>query len=319
MAIEINTRFLYRDNPDDQKKKYSEALSRMMRKAHDKGVGIAVGSAAHSPKDQGNGFDVVLALLDACKINEVVFPVGGRLARVVLRATREHIEQHEKRRETVNPGSSITGFSRAELGLPEEAPVPARGRAARAVGPKKRTADATRAGKRLESGASTVKSTSKRTAESSTSSSKAKAARTKPETPPPPKKAAAPKAAPAKAAPKVKAVKTAPVKAVKAKAVAKPAVAKPAAKKPAAAKPAPKIVAKKAVTAKAPVKKVVVKKAAVSTKKAAPKKPAAAKPAAKKPVVKSPAKPKKLAAKPAAKPVAKKAAKKVAKPAAKRR
>ena len=138
MAVEINTRFLYRDNPEDQKQKYIDAISRLMRKAHARGVGIAIGSAAHSPKDQGNGFEIVLPLLDAFKINEVVFPVAGRLARVVLRATREHLEQHEKRRDTVNPGSSITGFSRAELGLPEEIPVPAKARAARAVGPKKR-------------------------------------------------------------------------------------------------------------------------------------------------------------------------------------
>jgi HisJ family histidinol phosphate phosphatase len=340
MAIEINTRFLYRENPDDQKKKYSEALSRLMRKAHAKGVGIAIGSAAHSPKDQGNAFDVVLPLLDACKINEVVFPVAGRLARVVLRATREHLEQHEKRRETINPGSSITGFSRAELGLPEEIKVPStgRGRAVRAVGPKKRAADATRPGKRAESGASTAKSTSKRTPESSTSSTKAKAARGKTDEAPPEKKTAA---KPAAAAKEKAAKPAAPAKASKAKAPVKPA---PVAKKP-VAKAAPvkkaapaKVVAlktkaaapkgkaapvkaapAKAAAAKAAPKKAAAKKPAAPVKKAAPKKPAVAKPAAKKPPAKPAPKPKKPAAKAAAKPVAKKPAKKAAKPAAKRR
>jgi HisJ family histidinol phosphate phosphatase len=335
MAVEINTRFLYRDNPEDQRQKYIDAISRLMRKAHAKGVGIAIGSAAHSPKDQGNGFEIVLPLLDAFKINEVVFPVAGRLARVVLRATREHLEQHEKRRDTVNPGSSITGFSRAELGLPEEIPVPAKARAARAVGPKKRPADASRPVKRAETSASTAKSTSKRSAESSTSSSKAKAARGKTDEAATPKKAPAKAAAPAKPA----AVKPAPAAKVKA---AKPAAApapkaakgKPAAKAaPAPAKktavktPAPKpTVPKKAAAAKPSAKPAPVK--AVAAKKPAPKKaaPVPAKKAAvaKKTVVKKPpakiaAKPKKPAAKPAVKPVAKKPAKKVAKPAAKRR
>ncbi|HTA38064.1 MAG TPA: hypothetical protein VK760_03250, partial [Candidatus Acidoferrales bacterium] len=278
MAVEINTRFLYRDNPEDQRKKYIDAISRLMRKALAKGVGIAIGSAAHSPKDQGNGFEIVLPLLDEFKINEVVFPVAGRLARVVLRATREHIEQHEKRRDTVNPGSSITGFSRAELGLPEEIPVPAKARTARAVGPKKRTADATRPAKRAETGASTVKSTSKRTAESSTSSSKAKAARAKTdETPPPPKKAAAAKpAAPAKPAAKAPAAKPAAAAKPKAVKAAAPAPAPKAAKGKAAAKPAPVPPAKKAAS-KAPAAKPAPKKAAAPVKPVAN---AAAKPVA---------------------------------------
>jgi HisJ family histidinol phosphate phosphatase len=343
MAVEINTRFLYRDNPEDQKKQYVAAITRLMRKAQAKGVGIAVGSAAHSPKDQGNGFDVALALLDDCEINEIVFPVGGRLARVVLRATREHLEQHEKRRETVNPGSSITGFSRAELGLPEHVPAPAKSRATRAVGPKKRAADATRPGKRAESGASTVKSSSKRTAESSTSSGKAKAARAKTEEAPPAKKAAAkpPAAAKAPAAPKAPAAKAAapakpaaakttskaahakakapkatPAKAAAVKTAAKPAAKKPAAKAATVAKAAGKKAApaKAPAKAKAPARKAAVKKAAPAKKAAVAKKPAA-KVVAKKPA----AKPAKKASAKSAKPVAKKKASKTARPAPKRR
>jgi len=119
LAIEINTRVLYRDHPHDQKQKYRESLVRLLKKAKAKGVGVAVGSDAHSPKDQGAGFEIVLKLLDEAKINELVFPVGGRLARVALRATKEHMQKVLSREPAVQAGSSITGYSRAELGLPE--------------------------------------------------------------------------------------------------------------------------------------------------------------------------------------------------------
>lgn len=180
MAVEINTRFLYRDHPEDHKKKYLEANARLIRKAKARGVGIAVGSDAHSPKDQGNGFDFVLKLLDDARVNEIVFPVAGRLARVALRATREHLEaQAQARRQHAAPGSSISGYSRAELGLPEEAELAAlrpSGRAARETGPKKRSGDSARTSKRPAATSSSATG-SRRSADSSTSATKAKAAR----------------------------------------------------------------------------------------------------------------------------------------------
>src|SRR5579863_3966017 len=170
LAVEINTRFLYRDHPEDRKKKYLDANARLIRKAKARGVGIALGSDAHSPRDQGNAFDVVLKLLDDAKVNEIVFPVAGRLARVALRATPEHLEaEAQARRQPIAPGSSITGYSRAELGLPEDIEsIAGRREGARTMrdaGPKKRAA------------ASSTPSTSRRSAESSSSASKAKAAR----------------------------------------------------------------------------------------------------------------------------------------------
>ncbi|MGC1381835.1 MAG: hypothetical protein WA814_12530 [Candidatus Baltobacteraceae bacterium] len=277
LAVEINTRFLYRDHPEDRKKKYLEANGRLARKAKARGVGIAIGSDAHSPKDQANAFDVILKLLDDAKINEVVFPVGGRLARVALRATREHLEaQAQARRQASSPGSSITGYSRAELGLPEEAAAPRReGRVARALGPKKR--------------APASVSTSRRSVESSSASTKAKAAHVAKPDAPAKKKAAkeAPSAskrgavAPARA-PKVK------------KAPAKPA--RPTAKKA----PPPKAIAGSKVQAqKAPARKAPAHAAA--------KKPPTTKPLAKKPPTKKPPA-KKLPAKkpPSKKPPAKK-------------
>ncbi len=89
MAIEFNTRFLYRDRTDEERAKYIAANRRLLRKAKERGVGIAVGADAHSPKDQGHAFDQVLAILDELEINELVFPIGGRLLRVALRVVKE--------------------------------------------------------------------------------------------------------------------------------------------------------------------------------------------------------------------------------------
>ena len=89
MAVEFNTRFLYRDHSDEQKRRYLDANRRFLRKAKERGVGIAIGSDAHSPKDQGGAFDIVLDVLDELEINEIVFPLGGQLRRVALRVVRE--------------------------------------------------------------------------------------------------------------------------------------------------------------------------------------------------------------------------------------
>jgi HisJ family histidinol phosphate phosphatase len=89
MAVEFNTRFLYRDHTDDEKRRYIDANKRFLRKAKDRGVMIAIGSDAHSPKDQGGAFSTVLDVLDELDINEIVFPLAGTLRRVALRVVRE--------------------------------------------------------------------------------------------------------------------------------------------------------------------------------------------------------------------------------------
>jgi HisJ family histidinol phosphate phosphatase len=291
VAVEINTRFLYRDHPDDRKKKYLEANARLIRKAKARGVGIAIGSDAHSPKDQGNAFDVILGLLDDARINELVFPVAGRLARVALRATREHLEaQAQAGRQPVVPGSSITGYGRAELGLPEEEPVHREGgRATRESGPKKRAGDSARTSKRPTVATPPAASTSRRSADSTSSATKAKAARVAKPAAPEKKKPPRPPAAPANAK--------------------KPAVKppRPVAKK---AAPARKSVAKKTSSKSGGGKKV--------TKKASSKKPVRKKPAAKTAAPRRPAKPKRTAG-PAKKSVNAKKSVKKKKPAAKRR
>ena len=152
LAIEINTRFLYRDHPEDRKKKYLEANARLARKAKARGVGIAVGSDAHSPKDQGNAFDVILKLLDDARINELVFPVA------------RPISQRRAARDARTSGSAGTSPPAAEYARqqhhrlqPRRARTSRRGRggrrrdgarASRAVGPKKRASDSTRISKR---------------------------------------------------------------------------------------------------------------------------------------------------------------------------
>ncbi len=297
VAVEINTRFLYRDHPPERVKKYLEANARLARKARARGVGIAIGSDAHSPKDQGNAFDTVLTLLDEAKINELVFPVGGRLARVALRATREHLEaQAQAHRTPSAPGSSISGYSRAELGLPEEAEGARQGRARREAGPKKRAGVAPRVTKRPSAPPAAG---ARRTVESSSASAKAKAARVA--------KPAAPAKKPAKSVAPPAAKKPA------LKAPAPPPKAKKPAAKPVSAQPkkAPaRPVAPKARPAKAPARKVPPTKAApakAAPAKAAPaKKAAAKKTAAKKPVPKRPVKPARRPAAPVKKAVKKK-------------
>ena len=272
MAVEVNTRFLYRDNPDDLKEKYRAALARLVRKAKAKDVGIAIGADAHSPKDQGNGFAEILKMLDDAGINEIMFPVAGRLARVALRATKEHLQKVKEQEPAPQPGSSISGFSRAELGLPEREEAEERalaGKTSHVSGPRKRASGPARATKKP------AKQTSEREARlkaaKPAAEPKAKAA---------PKPKADPKAKPVKAA--AKAAKP-PVKPLAAK---KPAVKAAPAKKAAAkavkaaAKPKPKP-AKAAAKAKAPPKK------AAPAKKASAKKPAAKKAA---PAKKTPAK-----------------------------
>ncbi len=298
MAVEIYTRPFYRDLPEEQRRRFIDANTRLIRKAKEKNVPIAIGSGAHSPKDQGGAFDVVLRMLDECDVNEIVFPVGGRLARVALRATKEHIEKQQKIQEPAQPGSSITGLSRAELGLPEEPErtpeeLAATPKSGRDSGPKKRASSPARATKKPEPQEAPSKSSSRRSAESAASSAKAKENAAQAQEPaeepaatdlsmekPTPAKA---KSATSKAAAKAPAVK--PVN------NAKPAV-KEKAPPP---KPAAKTDAKKTTVVKAPAKK------------AAASKTAAAKPAAKK-----------LASKPAVKPAAKKPAVKKAAAATKK-
>ncbi len=89
IAIEVNTRFLYREHTPEEKERYLAAHRRLLRKCKARNVGVAIGSDAHSPKDQGRAFNTILALLDECEINEIVFPIAGRLARVALRVERK--------------------------------------------------------------------------------------------------------------------------------------------------------------------------------------------------------------------------------------
>jgi len=290
MAVEFNTRFLYRDHSAEEKLRYLDANRRLLRKAKERGIGIAIGSDAHSPRDQGNAFETVLGVLDELEINELIFPIGGRLARVALRYVKPPEPEPAPPPPPPEPAVQATAAAPAAAGAGVKAVRKARPGATSAR--QKESTPARPATTPFEPPAS-----------------KPAAA------PAAPVKATAPKAAAAKPVPPVKAVPAKP--AAKAKAAPKKAAAKkvPVKKAPPKKSPPKKAPAKKAPAKKVPAKKAAPKKRAPA-KKAPPKKAAAKKVPAKK-TARAPAK--RAPAKKAAKhkpPVKKSSAKK---PAAKRR
>lgn len=121
IAIEINSRYLYKyyAGEPEQRDRFRTAHLRLLRKAKAAGVAIAVGSDAHSPKDQGRAFEEVLALLDEVEINEIAFPLGGRLAHVALRLRGDRPEP------TTNPvPAALADGERLEPEPPEPEPEP---------------------------------------------------------------------------------------------------------------------------------------------------------------------------------------------------
>ena len=303
MAVEFNTRFLYRDHPDDQKRRYLEANRRLLRKAKERGIGIAIGSDAHSPKDQGGAFDVVLDVLDQLEINEIVFPLGGQLRRVALRVVREPEPEPVPEPPAPEP-------VRAEP-VASAKPV----RKSRATPTTARTGDssAQRPPERSEPGSPAREGTTPAKGGAKTKPAAKKADEPQPE---PAKPVAAKPVAAKPVAAKSVAAKPVAAKPVAAKPVEpKPVEPKPVAAKPVAAKPiAAKPVAVKMPTVKPPPSKVAAKAAPkpAATPAKAPLK-AAVKPPAKAASKSKPAAAKKSAA-PAgrAKAVPAKAAKKAA-------
>jgi HisJ family histidinol phosphate phosphatase len=133
MAIEFNTRFLYRDHSAEEKQRYIDANKRLLRKCRDAGVLIAVGSDAHSPKDQGGAFDLVLQILDSLDINEIAFPHNGRMARVALRVVQPEPppvpERRAAARKTPTPARARTAAPAAR----QQRTVPAKAKPPRAA------------------------------------------------------------------------------------------------------------------------------------------------------------------------------------------
>jgi HisJ family histidinol phosphate phosphatase len=257
MAIEFNTRFFYRDHDDSEKDRYLYANKRLLRKARDRGVAIAIGSDAHSPKDQGGAFDVVLLVLDELEINEIVFPMGGVLRRVALRVVRE--PEPEPVPEPAPPEPQK---------IDEVAPEPAKPvRKARAVAKATRPPQTSpeRPPERPETSSPPPAPAPQVEAQlpaPEPADGDAPAAAKKPA---PKKKPAAP--APVAAAPAAEPVAKPPAPA-KAAPERKPA-AKPAAKPPAAVKPSVKAVPAKAARPKAAPAKPAAKAAAKAPPKAA--------------------------------------------------
>ncbi len=347
VAIEVNSRYFYKyfANDDAQRAKYRAVHLRLLRKAKERGVMVAVGSDAHSPKDQGGGFETVLALLDEAEINEIAFPIAGRLARVALRATEEILREHSaalaapperaapRHAVPVEPGDADTDDDddddRDET---DDAPAASDATPVRAIAGVVRAAQTA-----VESVAAVVESVVE-----SVSAALATETHPVPEAPPAPSSAAEPSGALATVA-ATRAARSADVKAPRAKAhppkpttaagktvavkpasvartkPTKPSVAKAVPAKPAAAKAVAKPVAPK------PSAKPVANTAAKTTTKASPKSTAKPAPKAKPaPAPKRAAAPAKSTKAPAKKSVAKKAArpaasaKKTAKPTARK-
>ncbi|MEO6991055.1 MAG: hypothetical protein ABI346_04600 [Candidatus Baltobacteraceae bacterium] len=259
MAIELNTRYLY-NNPADAegRSRYLDAYRRLLRKAKLRGVPVAVASDAHSPKDQGALFEIALALLDEVEINELAFPIGGRIARVALRAPREEPPPPPEPVATLPETEAEKGAAKTKRAAPP-------GRAARDAKRPSRALEAAPAKATLAKKAAPPKAEPVKKAATVKAASR-KAAPAKPV----PAKPMPAKPVPAKpVARKVTSTKAPPPKAAPARAAAKPAPAKPApAKRPAAKAAAPKLPA-------ARVAKVALKPARTAKKAA----PAARKPA----------------------------------------
>ncbi|HTV74779.1 MAG TPA: hypothetical protein VME66_13870 [Candidatus Acidoferrales bacterium] len=296
MAVEINTRLFYRLHDAEQKRLYREANLRLMRKAKARNVGIAVSSDAHSPKDQGHGFPEVLEMLDEADVNELIFPVNGRMARVALRATKEHLEQKAAAAGIPPKPEPVVAAVPAPVAAAEEpapkTPPSPKPKKPRPIAPVAASSDADEAAETAvrEKPAAVVhaKLETPKTKHVAPSPLKLEA-KQKPEPPVKPKES------------KSVALKP-PAKTSTVKPPAKTPPAKAAAKSPAPAKPSPAKAAptKKATAKAAPAKrpaKPAAKVAAKSTARSAKAKPAAKKSAA--------AGPRKAALKPKPKPAAK--------------
>jgi HisJ family histidinol phosphate phosphatase len=312
MAIELNSRYIYKHYRDDdaQLEKFRAVHLRLLRKAVEKNVAIAVGSDAHSPKDQGRGFEAVLALLDEAEINEIAFPIGGRLARVALRATEELMKQHMP--PEPEPAPAPPEPAPAAVAEPAAAPVKAKKpRPSRAKVP----AVAAEAEPEPQPEPDGIAATNGVAPPADDAAKPVKPAK-------PAKKPVGKTPEPEEAQPATGVLPIVDAIVNTAKAIVKSIVPKPAPKKakpaPAKAKPAGKAAAKAAPKKKAaaPVKKAASSKKAASAKKSAPAKKAASK----KPATKRKAAPVKPAVKKAAaknKPIAKKTPPKKGAPAKK--
>ncbi len=322
MAIEFNTRFFYRDYTDDEKDRYLAANKRFLRKAKDRGVQIAIGSDAHSPRDQGGAFEVVLSVLDELDINEIVFPMGGQLRRVALRVVREpeppappapeprapEVLAEAKPVRKARPKASA---SRAPETSPERPPsrpeTPSAGTGSAAPNPESppSTASAPKRSKPAPRKAPEATKPASEPKAPAAPASAAKSAETKgtgavkapAKVAATPKLAKAPaKASPAKARADAKPARKPAVKAASRRAPAAKTAARPPAKpSKARAKPSKpsaktsKAAGKKASAARPAAKKTARAKHAGSAKRSAPKKAAAARAPAKKAAPRKPA------------------------------
>ena len=78
IAIEFNTRLLYRSTSASFIEAYLRVHRRLLEKAKRAGVRIALGSDAHQPNDQGRGLDVALELVTGCGARDLLVEAPRR-------------------------------------------------------------------------------------------------------------------------------------------------------------------------------------------------------------------------------------------------
>ena len=308
--------------------RYSPRIPAPARKAKERGVGIAVGSDAHQPRDQAGAFDASSRVLDELEINELVFPIAGRLARVALRVERK--PEPEPPPPPPEPVAEPAVRKARETASPARAAKPAKApKAAQEIVAEEPGAELVPVAK---------PSKGKAAAKAAAAAASVEPAPVEPAPEPEPVAAAEPSPAPAEELPAAepetpvkataKGVKAIAAKAIEAVTAAAKAVvqAAPVKAKPAPAKATPaKATTGKSATAKSAPVHLTPAKGPVSAAKAASKSSAAARPkptakaaapAARKPAAKPPA-PKPAVKKAAPKAAAKKAPAKKAAPAKK--
>ncbi len=99
MAIEVNSRYFYRYFADERRGSSSvtapPTCGCCARPKREASWSPSVRTRT-APKTRATAFETVLELLDEAEINEIAFPIEGRLARVALRATEEHIAPRKR-------------------------------------------------------------------------------------------------------------------------------------------------------------------------------------------------------------------------------
>ena len=188
LAVEINTRFLYRDHPEEQKKKYLEANSRL--DSQSQGARRRHRRRFRRPQSEGSG-QRVRRRFSSCSTTRrsTSWSSPSAAGWLASRCARRASTSRRRQKHAVcrpRRAAASAAIAAPSSGFPKR-PKPAHGaRAGRETGPKKRASRLPPTKKPRQP--PSPPSTSRRSAESSAQAGKAKAARAPNRRPPPPKR-----------------------------------------------------------------------------------------------------------------------------------